>query len=115
MINTQWNIGTAYIPSKICYWPGKSINTHDRLIFAADVRDFMNSDTPLFDATIWKKVHLGAELRWGPLSLRGGYNSGYPTFGFGLRLPYLGARFDYAYWADELGTYAGQDPNGTIR
>jgi len=110
MIDPQWNVGTAYIPSKICYWPGKSIKTHDRLIFAADVRDILNSDTPLLDATIWKKLHLGAELRWGPLSLRGGYSSGYPTFGFGLRVPYLGARFDYAYWADELGLYAGQNP-----
>jgi len=40
--------------------------------------------------------------------LRGGYSSGYPAFGCGLRVPYLGARVDYAYWGDELGMYAGQ-------
>ncbi len=110
MIDPQWNIGTAYIPSKIYYWPGKYINTEDRLILAADVRDFLNPASPLFDPTFWVKLHFGAEFRWGPISLRGGYSSGYPSFGFGMRVPYLGVRVDYAYWGDELGMYAGQDP-----
>jgi hypothetical protein len=35
VIPSQWNAGAAYIPSKIYYWPGKSINTLDRLILAA--------------------------------------------------------------------------------
>jgi hypothetical protein len=110
MINSQWNTGVAYIPSKIYYWPGKSIATKDRIIFAGDLRDILNTDDRLFDATGWKKVHLGAELRWGPLSIRGGFNSGWPTFGGGLRIPYLGLRADYAYWADETGRFAGQMP-----
>jgi hypothetical protein len=111
MIPTQWNVGAAYIPSKIVYWPGKSINTLDRLVFAADVRDFASTDERLFDATFWKKLHMGAEFRYGPVSLRGGFNSGYPSFGAGVRIPYLGLKADYAYWGEELGRYAGQIPS----
>lgn len=110
MIPTQWNAGVAYIPSKITYWPGRSISTKDRIIFACDIRDFMSTDDRLLEDTGWKKIHMGAEFRFGPLSLRGGFNSGYPTFGGGLRVPYLGLRADYAYWADETGRFAGQLP-----
>ncbi|MEI8218495.1 MAG: hypothetical protein WCG51_05560 [Elusimicrobiota bacterium] len=110
MINSQWNTGVAYIPSKIAYWPGKAINTHDRIVFVGDIRDILNTDERLFDDTGWKKVHMGAEMRFGPISVRGGFNSGYPTFGGGLRVPYLGLRADYAYWADETGRFAGQLP-----
>lgn len=110
MIKSEWNFGVAYVPSKIVYWPGRSINTLDRLILAADIKDAFNADEPLLEATFFKKLHLGAEFRFSTLSLRTGYNSGYPTFGFGARVPYLGARVDYAYWADELGRYVGQDP-----
>lgn len=111
MINSQWNVGAAYVPSKITYWPGKSIRTNDRLILAADVRDVMSTDERLVDATFYKKLHLGAEFRWGPASLRGGFNSGYPTFGAGIRIPYLGLKVDYAFYGDELGRYAGQQPS----
>jgi hypothetical protein len=110
MIAPQTNIGLAYIPSRIYYWPGKYIGTQDRLILACDVRDITNSDTSLLDATFFPKLHMGAELRWGPLSLRGGYSSGYPAFGAGFRIPYLGLKIDYAYWGDETGLYAGQMP-----
>ncbi|MGA2090264.1 MAG: conjugal transfer protein TraF [Endomicrobiales bacterium] len=112
MISPEWNTGVAYIPSKIMYWPGKYISSQDRLILAFDLRDVADyaGDSPLFAATGWVKVHMGAELRLGPLSLRGGYNSGYPTYGFGLRIPYLGLRVDYANWADEMGLFAGQIP-----
>ncbi|MHB9156159.1 MAG: hypothetical protein ACYC5N_10825, partial [Endomicrobiales bacterium] len=98
MIYPVWSVGTAYIPSKIVYWPGRAINTQDRLILALDMRDIASSAEPLLEATFWKKMHLGAEFRLGPLSLRGGINSGYPTAGFGLRIPYLGLRAEYAYW-----------------
>jgi len=111
VIEPQTNVGFAFIPSKIYYWPGKYIGTQNRLIFACDVRDITNSDEALLDATFWKKLHMGAELRWGPLSLRGGFSSGYPAFGFGFRIPYLGLKADYAYWGDEMGRYAGQIPS----
>ena len=110
MINSEWNVGTAYIPSKIYYWPGKSINTLDRLVLALDVRDILNSDERLISDSFWKKLHMGAEFRWATISLRGGYNSGYPSFGFGMGIPYVGLRADYAFWGDELGRFAGQQP-----
>ncbi|MCX5782539.1 MAG: hypothetical protein NT145_07580 [Elusimicrobia bacterium] len=108
MINSEWNMGTAFIPSKIYYWPKKYINTKDRILLLADVRDILSSEERVVSDYFWKKLHLGAEFRWGPLSLRGGFNSGYPTLGLGARIPYLGLRADYAYWTDELGAYAGQ-------
>ncbi len=106
LIRPMCNIGTAFIPSKIHYWPGKSFGTKDRLLFALDVRDVFNSDEPLFEDTLWKKVHMGAEFRWFALALRGGYNQGYPSFGAGLNLFLV--QLEYAYWGDEAGRYAGQ-------
>lgn len=110
MINSEWNIGTAFIPSKIYYWPGKYINTLDRVLLAVDLRDVLSTRERLLSDSLWKKIHMGAEFRWGTISLRGGYNSGYPTAGFGLRIPYLGLGCDYAFWGDELGMFAGQQP-----
>ncbi len=110
IIYPQYNFGTAYIPSRIYYWPGHYINSKDRIIFVADVRDLGNQDQTVFSNYFWYKLHLGAELRWGPLSIRGGFNQGYPTIGLGARIPYLGLKVEYAYWTDELGQYAGQIP-----
>ena len=101
-------MGTAYIPSKIYYWPGRSINTLNRLTLAADLRDILNTDEKLFDDTFWKKLHFGAEFRWSLFALRGGFNSGYPSFGAGINLFLL--QLEYAFWGDELGRYAGQIP-----
>ncbi|OGS24065.1 MAG: hypothetical protein A2314_01490 [Elusimicrobia bacterium RIFOXYB2_FULL_50_12] len=108
VIYPQWNVGTAYIPSKIYYWPGRSINTLNRLTLAADLRDILNTDEKLLDDTFWKKLHFGAEFRWSLLALRGGFNSGYPTFGAGINLFLL--QLEYAFWGDELGRFAGQIP-----
>lgn len=114
-IPSEMNAGIAFIPAKIYYWPGEYISTRDRLLFLFDVRDMMNPYEPLLESTFWKKVHMGAEFRWGPVSLRGGFNSGYMAFGAGMRVPYLGAKVEYAYWADELGRYAGQLPEWNHR
>ncbi|MFC1501409.1 conjugal transfer protein TraF [Elusimicrobiota bacterium] len=115
MIRSEWNVGAAYIPSKIYFWPGKSINTKDRIRLMGDIRDILNTDERLFDTTVWKKIHLGAEFVVGSLALRGGYNSGYPSCGFGLRIPFVGLKCDYAYWTDEKGVYAGQVPESHHR
>jgi hypothetical protein len=110
VIMPRWNLGTAYVPSKICYWPGRSFSTKDRLVLAADVVDLLNDKEPLTSESVWKKMHLGAEFRFYTLSLRTGFNSGYPSFGFGFGIPYVGLNVDYAYWADEMGLFAGQQP-----
>ncbi|MBC7741763.1 MAG: hypothetical protein H7061_06185 [Bdellovibrionaceae bacterium] len=56
-----------------------------------------------------KKIHLGTEASYGVLDLRGGFSQGYLTYGAGLDLWILKA--DVAYYAVELGTYAGQTRN----
>ena len=105
MIGSRWNIGTAYFPSKIYYWPGKYLRTEDRIVLLADIRDILSPDERVFSENFRKKFHVGAELRWGPLSFRGGFNAGTPTVGFGARLPYLGLSAEYVYWTDETATY----------
>jgi hypothetical protein len=110
VIMPRWNLGGAYVPSKICYWPGKSFSTKDRLVLAVDADDLISDIEPLTDQSVYKKLHMGAEFRFYTLSLRAGFNSGYPCAGFGLGIPYVGLNIDYAYWADELGLYAGQQP-----
>jgi len=63
------------------------------------------------DKSIWKRVHLGAEL--GLLSrrvfLRAGLNQGYPSIGAELNIGIL--RLGYVYYTEEIGAYAGQDKN----
>ncbi|MCK9582148.1 MAG: DUF5723 family protein [Endomicrobiales bacterium] len=109
VIYPVWNIGAAYVPKKIYYWPGRYINTLNRLQLAADIDDVFSSQEPL-SQTFWKKTHIGAEFRFSTLALRVGFNSGYPTAGLKLGIPYLGLNLEYAYWSDELGLFAGQIP-----
>ncbi len=55
----------------------------------------------------YKRVHLGAELRFPKLlSLRGGFNQGYLSGGVTLDLWLL--RLDLATYSEEVGTFAGQ-------
>jgi len=110
-IKSRWNLGTSWTPTKIVYWPGKSLSTKNRLLLAADVKDIFNAESKVLFGdsflpdTAWTHVHLGAEYRWWFLRFRGGTNQGYPTYGLGLDLPLL--KIDYAYYSDELGLYAG--------
>lgn len=56
-----------------------------------------------------KKIHLGTEASFGPLDLRAGLSQGYVTYGVGLDLWFF--NIEFASYATELGTYAGQDRN----
>lgn len=56
---------------------------------------------------LFKRTHIGAELDLPILNLRAGFNSGYPTFGFGISFKIL--RIDYAFYGEELGPYPGQN------
>jgi hypothetical protein len=115
VIKPQLNVGGAFKPNKIYYWPGKywDIGT-THLTLLADVNDITNSDQQLFSESFFMKLHIGAELKWKMLAFRGGINQGYPTFGVGLNLLFL--RLDYAYYVDELGQFAGSlpEPNHMI-
>lgn len=72
------------------------------VLLAADASD-------VFDGGVaaGNRLHLGAELRVPVLSLRGGFNQGYPSFGatFDARVLVL----DYAYFGRELGEFPGSE------
>jgi hypothetical protein len=80
------------------------------LILAADVRDFANADSKIFENggladTAGTHFHLGAEYWWWMLRLRVGANQGYFTGGLGMDWKVV--KLDYAYYADELSLFAG--------
>ncbi len=56
-----------------------------------------------------KKLSVGTELSYGVVDLRAGFSQGYLTYGGGIDLWVLKA--DVAYYAVELGSYAGQTIN----
>ncbi|MGQ0644939.1 MAG: conjugal transfer protein TraF [Elusimicrobiota bacterium] len=108
----RWNLGAAWTPTQITYWPTKDgVRTRGRLLLVADIKDILNSDDKVFfddgllADTAWSHLHLGAEYRWWFLRGRLGANQGYPTFGFGVDIPFL--KFDYTFYSDELGLRAG--------
>ncbi|MDR1418342.1 MAG: conjugal transfer protein TraF [Endomicrobium sp.] len=109
-INPILNIGFAYIPEKFYYWPGKYLDTNSNITFAFDLTDLTNPSETV-ELTPFKKIHMGAEYRLNPLSLRTGLNSGYPTFGMGINLKAV--NLEYAFYGQEKGLLPGQDPDWT--
>lgn len=108
-INARWNMGVAWTPGRIGL-ASYGVPLHDRLVLAADVRDFANADSKIFSDghfadTAGTHFHLGAEYRLSFLRLRTGANQGYFTGGIGIDWPIL--KLDYAYYADELSPFAG--------
>ena len=62
------------------------------------------------DQSFGKRVNIGAEIGfWNRLFLRTGFHQGYWTAGAGFDIWLL--RFNYAYYTEELGAYAGQIPD----
>lgn len=112
-IRPSLSIGAAYFPEKFYYWPGKYIETGDNVIIAADLTDIAGEDEKLSDS-FWKKVHFGAEVKLlNIFSLRAGINSGYPSAGAGIETKIV--CLDYAFYGQEEGIYAGQDPSWSHR
>ncbi|MBK8870017.1 MAG: hypothetical protein IPN19_02945 [Elusimicrobia bacterium] len=108
-IKEKWNMGVAWTPGHIGL-SSFGIPLRDRLVLAADVRDFANKESKIFADggladTAGTHFHLGAEYRWSFLRLRTGANQGYFTGGVGIDWPIL--KLDYAYYADELSPFAG--------
>ncbi|MFH1784486.1 MAG: hypothetical protein ABH868_06285 [bacterium] len=109
VIKPRVNVGCVYRPSELYYWPGKSLDIGSKhLTLAADLNNITDADEKLFADTFFMKLHVGAELSWQMFALRGGLNKGYPTFGAGISFLFL--KLDYAYYTDELGSFAGTDP-----
>jgi len=107
-INPDLSLGIYYKPKRIYYWINKYIKFPQFLVLTADVRDIFNKSEPFYEATFFKKLHLGLEADFKILKLRTGLYQGYPSFGIGLDLWFL--ELDYAYWGRELGRYPGQIP-----
>ena len=63
----------------------------------------MNDETE----QLGKKIHMGMELDLPIISLRGGFNQGYMTYGAGVDLGWV--RVDAASYGVEMGVYPGQD------
>lgn len=78
---------------------------------SADYTHTLYSDPELIeDDSIWKNIHLGAELSLlGMVRVRGGINQGYVTAGVGLNL--LLVELEAAYYSREMGNYAGHRQN----
>jgi len=94
-IGHQINLGAAINPG---FWILKTT-------FAAELDDLARQQPD--DADLFKRLHLGAELRFPKiLSLRAGISQGYYTAGATLDFWLL--KVGYANYARELGDYAGQ-------
>ncbi|MFH1380072.1 MAG: hypothetical protein ABII23_07325 [bacterium] len=107
-IPAEVNVGVAFRPQRFYYFPGKYLDSGDRLTLLADVRDVLSAEEKVTEETFWAKLHLGAEYSWFLFQFRGGLNQGYPTIGLGVSL--LALKIDYAFFTDELGRFAGQRP-----
>ena len=73
----------------------------DRLLILADVIDITDNNAE----NMFKKIHAGAQYKFGVLALRGGINSGYPALGLGLDFKVID--IDAAWYWEELGNAPG--------
>lgn len=72
------------------------------VLLAADLSNVLASEEA------WgNRMHLGAEIRIPVLSLRGGFNQGYPSVGASLNARVI--TLDYAYFGRELGEFPGAE------
>lgn len=105
-INPNLRAGFAWTPT-------------DWLLIAGDVENLLNKDMNgdgEDDKNIYKKIHLGSELKvfdWGSflgLTLRGGFNQGYGTYGGALKALWI-FELEYASYTEESGGTVGTKPN----
>lgn len=98
-------IGTAFYPIK--YLRPEAQNKHFNVILSADM-DNLNGDSGRRSGFA-DKLHMGAEMQFSLLSnllffhLRGGSNSGFPTYG--ATLHFFKIQFDYTVYGDEFAEY----------
>ncbi len=77
-----------------------------RWVAVGEISDLLNGHGTSF----FYKWHMGTEATLlKRFAFRGGFNQGYPTYGFGLDLFVL--KLDYTYFGEELGTQPGQLPS----
>jgi hypothetical protein len=106
-IKPDLGVGIAYFPEKFYYWSNKHLNTSNNLMFVFDVADLTGTEE-CFTESPFKKIHFGAEYKLNLLIVRMGFNSGYPTVGLGVVTKIV--NLEYAFYGQEQGNYAGQQP-----
>jgi len=97
--------------------PYKEDGSKTRLFWAVELQNLLNKDLNndgFDDDNFYKKIHAGAEFTLLDtalldLSLRGGLNQGYPTFGAAVK--FILVELEYAYFTEELGSHLGLDKN----
>jgi len=114
-------IGDSYIPTTVnlgiaYHYDLSTLIGNSQLLqnsyISLDIHDifFQRKDKDFF-----KRLHIGIKSDLANLNdivlitLGLGINQGYPTFGLGIKLAIL--KFSYSISAEELGVYAGQDPD----
>ncbi|GHT65392.1 hypothetical protein AGMMS50222_05050 [Endomicrobiia bacterium] len=109
-INPEVNIGASWCPKEFYYWPYKYWDTDDRLALALDLTDLTNlvNHDESFFGTFFKNLHMGVEYKYNPFVIRAGYNSGYPTIGFGLVSNSV--QLEYAFYGEKQGVRLSSDP-----
>jgi len=102
--------GAAYIDPSLAIGGSYRVGTIipvliENLTVALDIRDLFDPDSNSF-----LKVYAGFEFSMlGFIKLRGGVYQGYLSGGVGIDVPILTIEIDFAYWAEELGEYPGQE------
>jgi len=82
---------------------------YDLLTLAIDYIDILQNFEQ--DDDVSKRIRVGAEylMLKKLIAVRGGFYQGYPTYGFSLNSKY--AQLDLLSYAEEMGTYVGQQKN----
>jgi hypothetical protein len=104
-IKPNLGVGIAYLPEKFYYWNDKYLNINNNLMFVFDITDLTGTEEYFIESP-FKKIHFGAECKLRPFVIRMGFNSGYPTVGFGVVTKIV--NLEYAFYGEEQGNYAGQ-------
>jgi hypothetical protein len=105
-IKPNLGLGVAYRPERFYYWVGRHFNTNSRLTFVFDITDLTGTEESFVESP-FKKIHFGTECKLNPFVIRAGFDSGYPTVGFGIVTNIV--NLEYAFYGEEHGRYAGQN------
>jgi hypothetical protein len=105
-IKPNLGLGIAYRPEKFYYWVGRHFNTNSSLTFVFDITDVTGTEESFVESP-FKKIHFGTECKLNPFVVRAGFNSDYPTVGFGIVTNIV--NLEYVFYGEERGRYAGQN------
>jgi hypothetical protein len=94
-VPATYSVGVAYLPAYL-----RKQGMMRYVNFAVDIENVL-ADRPFLE-----KLNMGAEMNLSLAQIRGGFKSGYPTYGLVLNL--LMIQFEFTTWADEAGLYVGQ-------